>query len=179
MKANSLNYLKVCVTGIESTLIQEILPKLYKLKTLIIDSLYFTSEQLERLRMMAYNEPEVIKIDFNELDVISSIIENNGKCLKKILFRPYDIHDFDRIDFEANSLKFIRKVYENCPSIEYLSIIFLSSKKHVAEFEKLLRICTNLRSLLIVILDEKELNDEEDIYENSFKIGKKIIKNIN
>ncbi|GBC07413.1 hypothetical protein RclHR1_07450001 [Rhizophagus clarus] len=178
-KANSLNYLKVFfqyVEGIENTLIQEILPKLSKLKILIIDDyLYFTDKQLEQLKMMIYNELEVINIEFSRLDVMSNIIENNGRYLKKILFKPYNIMDIDLDlddDFDTNSLKFICKVYENCPSIEYLSLIFPSTEKHFIEFEKLLKICKNLKSLLIVIFN----NEEEDTYEDSLKNGKKLLK---
>ncbi|CAB4442192.1 unnamed protein product [Rhizophagus irregularis] len=155
-KADSLNYLRIYfqyVGGIDNTLLQEILPKLYKLKILIIDDyLFFGEVQLEKLKLQVYNELEVLSINSNRLNVISSIIENSGRRLKKILFKSYDITNREYYNsFDESSLNFIRKIYENCPSIEYLSVAFSPSKEHFAEFEKLLKNCQNLKSLLIII----------------------------
>ncbi|GBC22114.2 hypothetical protein GLOIN_2v1791318 [Rhizophagus irregularis DAOM 181602=DAOM 197198] len=136
-KADSLNRLKIYFQYMNGTLLQEILPKFYKLKILVIDDfLFFTEEQLEQLRIMVYHELEVVNINFNQLNVISNIIENSGRYLKKILLRPYEIVDlgFDDFDFNENSLNFICKVYENCPSIEHLSIVFPPLKRHFTEF---------------------------------------------
>ncbi|CAG8599679.1 18900_t:CDS:2 [Rhizophagus irregularis] len=124
-KADSLNYLRIYfqyVGGIDNTLLQEILPKLYKLKILIIDDyLFFGEVQLEKLKLQVYNELEVLSINSNRLNVISSIIENSGRRLKKILFKSYDITNREYYNsFDESSLNFIRKIYENCPSIEYL-----------------------------------------------------------
>ncbi|CAB4425950.1 unnamed protein product [Rhizophagus irregularis] len=114
----------------------------------------------------------MISVHFNKLDIISSIIENNGRRIKKILFRPYDIIDleFDDFNFYENSLNFIRKVYENCPSIEYLSITFPSSRNHFTEFEKLLKICQNLKSLLIVLWNRDKVETYEKNGEELLKI---------
>ncbi|EXX54889.1 uncharacterized protein OCT59_012950 [Rhizophagus irregularis] len=175
-KVASLSHLRICllyVDNYEHALLQKILSKFYKLKILIIDDyLYFAEEQLEKLRMMAYHELEVISVHFNKLDIISSIIENNGRRIKKILFRPYDIIDleFDDFNFYENSLNFIRKVYENCPSIEYLSITFPSSRNHFTEFEKLLKICQNLKSLLIVLWNRDKVETYEKNGEELLKI---------
>ncbi|GBC07418.1 hypothetical protein RclHR1_07450006 [Rhizophagus clarus] len=175
-KANSLNYLRIFihfnVNGIENTSIQEILPELYKLKTLILDDfLDFTEEQIERLRKMAYHELELIIINCNKLDIISSIIENSGRCLKKITFRPYEIIDIDFDSFNENSLNFIRKVYNHCHSIEYLSIVIPSLNEHFTEFEKLLKICQNLKSLLIVVV-----SDDEYAHENLMNYEGELLK---
>jgi hypothetical protein len=65
-KADSLNHLRISfdyIEGYENSLLQNILPKLYELKILVYEYYY---------------------------NVISSIIENSGGRLKKILFRPYD-----------------------------------------------------------------------------------------
>jgi hypothetical protein len=48
-------------------------------------------------------------------------------------------------------LNFTRKIYENCPYIEYLTIILSPLKEHLTEFEKLLKICQNLKSLFLQI----------------------------
>ncbi|PKB92137.1 hypothetical protein RhiirA5_508377, partial [Rhizophagus irregularis] len=93
--------------------------------------------------MQVYHQLEILNIEGNRLDVISSIIENSGASLKKILFEPYNI-EYEYDEFNENSLNFIRKIYENCPSIEYLSIAFSPTKAYFIELEKLLGVCKNL-----------------------------------
>ncbi|CAB4442195.1 unnamed protein product [Rhizophagus irregularis] len=177
-KAESLNYLKIFYEYVENhnhTLLLDILPKFYKLKILIIgEYLFFIEvEQLEKLKNWAYPELEILNMEYNKLNIISNIIENSGGRLKKILFNPYDIVDFELNDdnFNENSLNFIRKVYENCPSIEYLSILISPTKENFTELEKLLKRCQNLKSLLIVIFD-----NYDDTYEDYLKYGKELLK---
>jgi hypothetical protein len=169
-KTDSLNHLRVFfqyVEGIENTLLQKILPKFYKLKVLIIDDwIFFTKEELEQLKMQVYHELEILNIECNCLNVISSIIENNGGRLKKILFRPYETLEFEDYNFYEDSLSFIHKTYENCPSVEYLSIAISPSKDHFIEFEKLLKTCQNLKSLSITIYNMDEIETNEKILEN-------------
>ncbi|CAB4487300.1 hypothetical protein GLOIN_2v1791318 [Rhizophagus irregularis DAOM 181602=DAOM 197198] len=168
-KAESLNCLRLFaqyVENYEHTLLQEVLPKFYNIKILIIDGYhFFNEEKLETLKMQAYHELEILNIEGNRLDVISSIIENSGANLKKILFEPYNI-EYEYDEFNENSLYFIHKIYENCPLIEYLSIAFSPTKAHFVELEKLLEGCKNLKSLLIVILDDDgtySLNNGEEL----------------
>jgi hypothetical protein len=168
-KAYSLNYLRIYfkyVEGFDHILIQEILSKLYKLKILIIDDyLFFTKEQLEKLKMQVYQELEILNIEYNKLDVISSIIEKSGGSLKKVLFKPYKTIECDYDNITESSFNFIRKVYENCPSIEYLTIAFTPSKKHFIEFENLLKICQNLKSLLIALTNIDKIIIFENLLE--------------
>ncbi|UZO00044.1 uncharacterized protein OCT59_001298 [Rhizophagus irregularis] len=129
------------VENYEHTLLQEVLPKFYNIKILTIDVyLFFNEEKLEKLQMQAYRELEILNIEGNRLNVISSIIENSGANLKKILFEPYNI-DYEYDEFNGNSAHFI-------------------------ELEKLLGVCKNLKSLLIVILDDDDtcsLNNGEEL----------------
>ncbi|PKC61765.1 hypothetical protein RhiirA1_523661 [Rhizophagus irregularis] len=142
-------------------ILQDVLSKFSKLKVLIIDALlYFEDEQVDKLQMQVYSELELLSMNNNRIDIIYSIIENSGSCLKEVLFRPYDAIDCDYEGFDENSLIFIRKIYENCPLIEYLSITFPSLEEHFAEFEKLLKICQNLKSLLLLIFSDIETNEE-------------------
>jgi hypothetical protein len=157
----------------------DILPKFYKLKILIIeDYLIHNKEQLEKLKKQTYPELEILNIEYNKLNIVSNIIENSGGRLKKILLNPYDIIDFELDDdnfdddsFNEDSLNFIRKVYENCPSIEYLSILISPTKENFTELEKLLKRCQNLESLLIVIF-----NNYDDTYEDYLKYGEVLLK---
>ncbi|PKC73800.1 hypothetical protein RhiirA1_519438 [Rhizophagus irregularis] len=94
------------------------------------------------------------------------MIENSGRCIKKILFKPENAIEYECNNFNEDSLNFIRKIYENCPSIEYLTITFPPSEEHFAEFEKLLKICQNIKSLLIIIYNVDKIETSEKILEN-------------
>ncbi|GES75929.1 hypothetical protein GLOIN_2v1870025 [Rhizophagus clarus] len=126
-----------------------VLSKFYKLKTLISDGYISLIKELEQLKKQAYyHNLEILNLERSDLNTFSSIIENSGECLKKILFRP---HDIIKCHFYGDSLIFIRKVYENCPYIEYLSILFSPSIEHFIELENLLKFCKILKSLLLNI----------------------------
>uniref|UniRef100_U9T7Y7 Uncharacterized protein n=1 Tax=Rhizophagus irregularis (strain DAOM 181602 / DAOM 197198 / MUCL 43194) TaxID=747089 RepID=U9T7Y7_RHIID len=142
----------------------KVLPKFYKLKTLIVNIEPLSEEQL---KMCVFRDLEIFRIGYYELKAASIIIENTGGHLKKIfLGSPYEIDGHVR-NFDDNSLIFIRKVYERCLSIEYLSLIFPPSKEHFNEFEKLLKICQNLKSLLLAIhINDDVLPEEELLIEN-------------
>ncbi|CAB4487285.1 unnamed protein product [Rhizophagus irregularis] len=177
-KAGSLNYLRLSfqyVLNYEHTLLLEILPKFYKLKILIIDHyLRLNKEQLEQSEKLEKQpELEILNVERNRLNTVSNIIKNSGGRLKKILFKPYSTSDFETADenFNESSLNFIRIVYENCPSIEYLSILFSPTKENFTELEKLLKRCQNLKSLLILIFDTS-FND----YEDHLKYGEELLK---
>ena len=61
-------------------------------------------------------------------------------------------------------------IYEGCPLIEHLSLTFPSSKKHFTEFEKLLRICKELR--VLDMLDANVIEESQEVkllYENLSK----------
>ncbi|RIA98054.1 hypothetical protein C1645_870951 [Glomus cerebriforme] len=149
-KADTLKHLIICfqyVDGFEHTLLQEVLIKFHKLKSLIInDFVYFNENQLKKL---VYPDLEILNIDSISIDMACSIIENSGRHLKEILlFKNYE---FFEIDFDEVTLDYIHKIYKHCPSIEYLSLVFSSTKEHFTEFEKLLKVCQNLKSLLLII----------------------------
>ncbi|GBB89105.1 hypothetical protein RclHR1_01580006 [Rhizophagus clarus] len=145
----------------EHAIIQYSLTKLHELKTLIIkdDYIYFTENQL---KMLIYNKLEIFNIDFISLNDASIIIENSGGHLREISLRYID-YEFWYSSIDEDSLNFIRKVHENCPMIEYLSLLFSSTTEHFSEFEKLLKTCQNLKSLLLSIsgVDDKEETGEE------------------
>ncbi|EXX78307.1 hypothetical protein RirG_016160 [Rhizophagus irregularis DAOM 197198w] len=175
-KAESLNYLRIYFYYVEDNdqpLFLEVLLKLYKLKTLIIgENLFLSKEQLKTLKKQVYPELEILNIEYNEINVASSLIENSGGLIKKILLKPHDIIDFElqNDNFNESSLNFIRKVYKNCPLIEYLSILISPTKENFIELEKLLKRCQNLKSLLIVIFD-----NDEDTYEENLEYGDELL----
>src|SRR6266542_3522892 len=174
-KTDNLNHLKMCFqysAYCKHTLLHKILPKFCRLKTLIIsDFFYFTEEEY---KMLIYHDLEILKVDFMSLNAASKVVENSGGHLRKILLEPYDF-EFES-DFDKDSLNFICKIYENCPSIEYISLVFPPSKEHFTEFEKLLKVCQKLKSLLLIVFnfDENEIN--EKILENGEELLKVLAK---
>ncbi|PKC68864.1 hypothetical protein RhiirA1_506090 [Rhizophagus irregularis] len=149
----------------------KVLPKLHKLKTLIVTS--FPSFNEEQLKMCVYRDLETLKINYYNLKAASIIIENSGGHLKKILLESYELGN-DIKNFIEDSLIFIRNIYKNCPSIEYLSLVFPPSKEHYAEIEELLKICQNLKKLLLVIFDQTF--EESTYYEKVLKYGQDLLK---
>jgi hypothetical protein len=172
-KADIINHLKISFLYTDNTL-QKVLPKLHKLKTLIVNDFgFFFSE--EQMKTFAYRDLEILMINYYTLSETSVIIENSGRHLRKILLEPYQFDDY--VDnFSDDTLLFIRKIYENCPSIEYLSLAFSPSKEHFSEFEKLLKDCKNLKSLLFTILNMDAIESEEKILENGEEFLKVLIK---
>ncbi|GBB87422.1 hypothetical protein RclHR1_01390012 [Rhizophagus clarus] len=168
-KTDTINHLKLNLLYNDCTL-QKVLSKLHKLKTLIASFWPFNEEQL---KMFVYRDLEIFEIDYYELKSASIIIENSGGRIKKILLCSYGLFDYIN-KFHDDSLMFIRKVYEHCPSIEYLSLTFSPSNEHFTELEKLLKICKNLKSLLIAIYMNDSIT-EEKLLEN----GEEVLKILN
>ncbi|GBB89113.1 hypothetical protein RclHR1_01580014 [Rhizophagus clarus] len=149
------------------TIIQDVLAKLRKLKTLIINEFSITFSE-DQLKTLVYRELETLNIDLISLNDASTIIENSGGQLREISLRFDGCGDlFCDSDFdEEDSLNFIRQIYKNCPLIERLSLL-LSSKIHFIEFDKLLTTCQNLKLLLLSI---SYVNDKEETGEEILKI---------
>ncbi|EXX56118.1 hypothetical protein RirG_219140 [Rhizophagus irregularis DAOM 197198w] len=174
-KADTLNHFKLFYNDDEvygREILQEILQVLHKLKTLIINDLGTISEYL--LKTLIYNDLEILNINYITINEASIIIENSGGQLKVVLSKPY--YRLYNDDFDEGSLMFIRKVYENCPLIEVLSLAFSSSKKHFAEFEILLNVCQNLKSLLLIIRSTDIIETGEKILENGEELLKVLIR---
>ncbi|RIA83955.1 hypothetical protein C1645_880217 [Glomus cerebriforme] len=147
----------------EHSILQKILPKFIKLKTLIIDDFGYCSEV--QLKKLVYHDLEILNIDYITISTVSNIIENSGGHLREILLKHNDFADYEE-NFSQDTLIFIRKIYEKCPTIEYLSIVFSPSKEHFNEFEKLLNVCQNLKSLLLIISIIYERETDEEILKN-------------
>ncbi|EXX76184.1 uncharacterized protein OCT59_010127 [Rhizophagus irregularis] len=157
--ASSLNHLILLfqfIEGCEYQFLQETLPKLYKLKTLIITNVFIFINEYK----LIYHELEVFNVDYISLSAASSIIENSRGNLREISLRYYNNYDYE-VNFNEDSLVYIRKIYENCPLIEYLSLTF--SSENFIEFDKLLKACQNLKSLLLLFIhnsDREETGNE-------------------
>ncbi|GBC31761.2 hypothetical protein GLOIN_2v1556754 [Rhizophagus irregularis DAOM 181602=DAOM 197198] len=113
-KADILNHLKFYFLYVDHTL-QRVLPKLHKLKTLIINDFGRSSD--DQLKMLIYNDLETLIIDCILLNAASIIIKNSGGRLKKILLEPYDFSLHDE-SFTKDSLFFIQEIETNEKVIE-------------------------------------------------------------
>ncbi|CAG8642822.1 9566_t:CDS:2 [Rhizophagus irregularis] len=176
-KAGFLNHLKLSFLYTDSfdyTIMQRLLLKLHNIKTLKINDLSFIYEST--FKTLVYNNLEILNIDYITIGETSIIIENSGGHLKEVSLKPHDFIYYQD-NFSDESLIFIRKIYENCPSIEYLSLAFLPSKNHFIEFEKLLQVCQNLKSLILITSNYYETEEtEEEVLENRKEILKILIK---
>ncbi|CAB4442350.1 unnamed protein product [Rhizophagus irregularis] len=135
-KADSLNYLRIYFQYVDN--IEE-------------TSLQKILPKLYKLKILTLNDYRLF----------------TNEQLEQLRIQVY--HDLEILSLEwnsFNSLNFIRKIYENCPSIEYLTITFPPSEEHFAEFEKLLKICQNIKSLLIIIYNVDKIETSEKILEN-------------
>ncbi|EXX76175.1 uncharacterized protein OCT59_010121 [Rhizophagus irregularis] len=176
-KADKINHLKIYfqfIDGCDHTFLQKILPKFSKLKSLIIGDFILIKE--EQLKTSIYQDLEILNIDYIKMNTVASMVENSGGHIKEILLKYYYYYYYRDNDFYKDSLIFIRKIYENCPEIEYLSLLFSSSKEHFAEFEKLLKVCKNLKSVLLIISNIYERETYEKIMSNGEELLKVLIK---
>ncbi|CAG8599776.1 18905_t:CDS:1 [Rhizophagus irregularis] len=175
-KAGFLNHLKLFFLYIDSfdyTIMQRLFQKLHNIKTLKFNDFGFNTRSI--LKTLVYNDLEILNIDYFTIDETSIIIENSGGHLKEVSLKPYNfIYEDD--NFSENSLIFIRRIYENCPLIEYLSLAFLPSKNHFIEFEKLLQVCQNLKLLLLITSNYYVDETENEILKNREEILKILIK---
>ncbi|CAG8681060.1 uncharacterized protein OCT59_012668 [Rhizophagus irregularis] len=174
-KANIINHLKIFFQYVDNfryALLQNVLTKLYKLKTLICDFSIFGEQEV---KMLVFKDLEILNINYITLNEASNMIENSGGNLKEILLKFYDLYKFDT-DFDENSLNFIRKVYKNCPLIEYLSLTFPPLEEHFDEFENLLKNCQYLKSLLLIISDIRIFETYDKTLENGEELLKILVR---
>ncbi|GBB87423.1 hypothetical protein RclHR1_01390013 [Rhizophagus clarus] len=166
-KADIINHLKIRLTHTKfnnGRTLQKVLPKLYKLKSLIIGG--FNDLNEEQTKMCIYHDLETFKIYPHDLKAASIIIENNGKNLKEFLIDYCSIYDYYNYEnLNEDSLILVRNIHENCPLIENLCLTFSPSKDHFIELEKLLKVCQNLKSLLILM------------FMHDARTGEKLLKN--
>jgi hypothetical protein len=125
--------------------------------------------------MLYFNDLEILNIDYITIHEATIMIENSGGNLKGVSMKPYDFIYYED-NFKKVSLNFIRKIYEKCPFIEYLSLAFFPSKDHLIEFENLLKVCQNLKSLLLITSNFYIRETEEKILKNGEEILKILIK---
>ncbi|CAG8458348.1 6640_t:CDS:1 [Funneliformis mosseae] len=99
---------------------------------------------------------------------MTEIIKNSGGQLRRILIDKYDCSYED-------SLTLMRRICEKCPLLEYLSLAFSSTEEYFVEFERLLKFCQRLKSLLLLYKASANERDEPYLYyENYCDSGKRL-----
>jgi hypothetical protein len=173
-KAHILKHLKLFFLHFDGVdyrfkLLEKLFPKLHNLKTLITNDFNYENENL-----LVYSDLEILKIDYITIYEASIIIENSGGHLKEISLKPFDFLKFEIVS--DDSLNFIRKIYEKCPLIEYLSLAFSSSEEHFTELEKMLEVCQKLKSLLLITSNFFKHETEKEKFENGEELLKVLIR---
>ena len=97
------------------------------------------------------------------------MIKNNGGHFRKIFIENCDYY----FNEDEDCLNYARMIYENCPLIECLPLVFSSSS--FDEFEKLLQTCQNLKALSIHMIDN-EWNGCEQREKEKLEYGEKLSK---
>jgi hypothetical protein len=181
-KEDTLNHLIVSFQFVEYansyhyTFLQWVLSRLRKLKTLKFFPSYLNEYDLEvHIKLLVYHDLEIFKIDDIEHKTVTCIIEHSGGRLKEILinYDPYNGHDA----FIKDSLVLFRTIREKCPLIERFSLDFPFTKDHIIEFEKLLRICQNVRVLVIDVMPSVSFNIEK-LHKERWENGEIILETI-
>jgi hypothetical protein len=178
-KADTLNhldlfFLSLDVSDYQYKSLQDLLPKLHKLKTLITNDFaydYDLSKIYNLSKMLFYNDLEILNVGRIRIYELSTIIENSEGRLKEVSLRFVNFLKYEN-NFIEDSLIFIRRIYENCPLIEYLSLIFSSSEDHFNELEKLLKVCQNLKLLTLFT----KYNNISETKQNGEKLLEILIK---
>ncbi|CAG8590436.1 15830_t:CDS:1 [Funneliformis mosseae] len=172
-KANTLNYLVTYFedyTDCESNLPTPTIPinfsKFHNLKLLKIYNYYLRFEN--QIQSSCYKNLRTLQVNYIQISTTICVIKNCEGHLRKILVNSYDKSD----NYYEESLLLIRTVYEYCPLVEYLSLSFPKSTIHFVEFEKLLKACLNLKSLLLKI--NCYYHDAKSREKASLEIGKEL-----
>src|SRR6266498_4674539 len=154
------------------------LSKFHKLKTLKINAPAFEFD--DQLRKSVYQNLEVFQTnDYIDYSTVNSIIKNSGGHLRKILIKGNGSGSNDYYwEDDGDYLNFSRTIYEYCPLIEYLPLIFLSS--NFVEFEKLLKTCQKLKVLSIFMIhmngDDRFKSNKEKLLHYGEKLSKALIE---
>ncbi|GBC05008.1 hypothetical protein RclHR1_00060021 [Rhizophagus clarus] len=85
---------------------------------------------------------EVLKADYVPAKALISLIENTGGCLTEIKI-GYMFQN------KYNNKLIIRAIYNNCPNLQYLKLLFRND--NMCEIEKLLIKCQHLNGLFLII----------------------------
>ncbi|RIA98966.1 hypothetical protein C1645_588243 [Glomus cerebriforme] len=147
----------------EYTFPPKILPELRNLKTLKLNfHPTFEFYYYEKLVNSVYYNLEILQLgNFTYLDTVACIIKNTGGRIRKILIDNYYTIE-DKYHFYDGFIFLIGIIYDNCPLIESLSLALSSSEGLLVEFEKLLKVCHNLKVLELSMssIDEMEESHE-------------------
>ncbi|PKK63942.1 hypothetical protein RhiirC2_869524 [Rhizophagus irregularis] len=137
LHSNSIQYFKM--TKQPTT---EFLSSLVNLKTLELDDSRYRSWKCLGNVSLPYLQS--LKTSRVPINVLIKLIENTNGYLTEI--------KIDRVRHDANNnKKIIQAIYQNCPMLKYLKLLFINS--NLLELENLLIYCQYLKGLYIIFED--------------------------
>ncbi|CAG8531992.1 4391_t:CDS:1 [Funneliformis mosseae] len=152
-----------------TNVLSKVLPELHNLKVLNLDILDYKLKY--QLNISRFQHLEVLQTGYITIDTVNCLIKSSGGCLKKILIGDFETYNDNLYD---DSLLLIRTVRENCPLIECLSLVFITSDDHFIELERLLRTCQYLKVLILETIADFD-EDETITYEQRGLAGEKLL----
>ncbi|GBC03365.1 hypothetical protein RclHR1_05090012 [Rhizophagus clarus] len=141
--ANTIEYFKI--TKQPST---EILSHLANLKILELNG-HFRDVAWDRLENLSLPYLQILKAKSIPIKFLINLIENTSGYLSEIKI-DYIGHD------EINNKRIIRVIYQNCPNLQYLNLMF--RKSNIIELENLLINCQYLNGLFFIIDSDDTIN---------------------
>ncbi|RIA98328.1 hypothetical protein C1645_812892 [Glomus cerebriforme] len=138
--ANTLQYFKITEQPITN-----ILSSLRNLKILEMEDynihFFIKWRRLWNISLISLPFLQILRAKYIQIKILTSLIENTNGFLTEI--------NIDKIFHqEINNKKIIRAIYQNCPNLKYLKLLFKIS--NVLELNKLLLTCQYLNGLYII-----------------------------
>ncbi|RIA92238.1 hypothetical protein C1645_820923 [Glomus cerebriforme] len=144
--ANTIRYFKITKPPITS-----MLSSFVNLITLELDDDYGNFRDITWLENLSLPFLQILRASRVQIKALTSLIGNTNGSLIEIKI-DYVSHD------EINNKKLIQVIYQNCPNLEYLKLVFRNS--NILELENLLIKCQHLNELFFIISDLLTFNWE-------------------
>ncbi|CAB5395253.1 unnamed protein product [Rhizophagus irregularis] len=141
--SNTIKYFKLTKQPIT-----KILFHLINLKILELDG-SFQDMAWDRIENLSLPYLQILKAKSIPTKYLTNLIENTNGYLIEIKI-DYIGHD------EINNKKIIKAIYQNCPNLQYLNLMF--RKSNILELEKLLIKCQYLNGLFFIIDSDDTIN---------------------
>ncbi|EXX52658.1 uncharacterized protein OCT59_016208 [Rhizophagus irregularis] len=141
--SNTIKYFKLTKQPIT-----KILSHLINLKILELDG-SFQDMAWDRIENLSLPYLQILKAKSIPIKYLTNLIENTNGYLIEIKI-DYIGHD------EINNKRIIKAIYQNCPNLQYLNLMF--RKSNILELEKLLIKCQYLNGLFFIIDSDDTIN---------------------
>jgi hypothetical protein len=141
--ANTIKYFKITKQPVT-----KILSHFVNLKILELDG-GLQDMEWDRIENLTLPFLQILKAKSIPIKYLTGLIENTSGYLIEIKI-DYICHD------EINNKRIIRAIYQNCPNLQYLNLMF--RKSNIIELENLLINCQYLNGLFFIIDSDDTIN---------------------